>query len=239
VISGYDLSNTNLQWKPIRINSTVVGGFKVHFVEAQTMDDVFLLRFVVAEKPVFVNGIRITPDKVKIDIAIRYHNPLHVPAAWTTGPSNSTLFPNAKVGYLAITFSQFAAAGFRNGSATGNVAGELTVAAGGFMGNFSWAPTAQFTVNGNVNNGAVYASATDNTAKVQGAAIAGYSFKLIFFSFEAFRPSLVFWDPTFGADINYDTVDAQVPADTTAPMNGSASALFCSLILCIASVLIF
>jgi hypothetical protein len=38
---------------------------------------------------------------------------------------------------------------------------------------------------------------------------AGWNFKILFFSFEGFRPNLVFWDPVFGSDIDYAVVDQQ------------------------------
>jgi hypothetical protein len=243
IIGGYDLSSPALKWKPIVINSTVINGptgpFKVGFVQAETLDEVFLLRFVVAEKPVYVGNVRISPDKVKVDIQIKYYNPLHVRAAWTFGPSNTTAHPNARVGYLAITFSTFAAIAFKNGSAATN--GELSVAAGGFVGNFSWSPTADLTVQGATSKRAVVAHATDATRQISGAAIVGYSFKLLFFSFDAPRPDRIFWDPVFGSDINYavvDTPDTSAPVQTSAP-HGSASALVYSLLLLFATLLLF
>lgn len=49
-----------------------------------------------------VNGVKISPDSVKVDIAIKwFNNPLFTgPTLYSTGPSNPILVPNAMVGLV-------------------------------------------------------------------------------------------------------------------------------------------
>jgi len=209
IISAYDLSNPQLPWHPIVINSTVVTSptgkpFKVSFIEAQTADNVFFVRFVVTEQPIYVGNILITADKAKIDFGIRYYSPLNVPAPWSTGPSNATLYPNAQVGYIAVAVSAEVFAAFHNGTANG---GNSMVSFGGgaVVGSFQWTPTAMVTVAGVEAAGAVYAQVQDNSGTINAAVYEAFSFKILLFSFEHPRPDYIYWDPILGADIVYPT----------------------------------
>jgi hypothetical protein len=147
---------------------------------------------------------------VKIDFAINYYNnPNHVAAAWSTGVSDPAVYPNASVGFLVLTVSEFGAASFVNGSNT-NATG-INFSNGGFTGLFNWAPNANTTVSGIVASRSVWVHAVDSAS---GSTVdlnwaAGFSFKILIFSFEGFRPSLVYWDPVFGSNINYAVVDQQ------------------------------
>jgi len=78
----YDLSSPFLQWKPMQIdtqNVTAADGTKhtIFVVSIQTMDEVFYLRFTAVGHPASVNGVKISPDSVKVDISIKwFNNPL-------------------------------------------------------------------------------------------------------------------------------------------------------------------
>jgi len=206
IITWYDLSSPALQWKPLVLNSTVLQdasgtSFKVSYVEAETLDEVFFVRFIVTERPIYVGNVLVTADKSKIDFGIKYYNPLNVPSAWSSGPSNLT---NANIGYAAVTLSASLFADFKNGTASGaNQSSSVAFGSGGVVGSFDWVPTAETHVQGVVYDGAVYAHVTDESNKLNTQALATFSFKLLFFSFEYSRPDLIYWDPIFGADINY------------------------------------
>jgi len=187
IISIYDLSSPQLAWKPIVLNSTVLTDhngkpFKVSWIESQTADDVFFIRFIVTEQPIYVGNVLITADKSKIDFGISYYNPLHVKAAWTTGPSNATLYPNANVGYAVVTLAAEIFAAFHNGSNSGGNS-KVAFGAGTVVGAFEWAPTAAVTVQGLEVGRAVYAQIQDNSHMVNAAIFEAFSFKILFFSF--------------------------------------------------------
>jgi len=218
IISYYDLSHPALQWKPIVLNSTIVtpavgNPFKVSYVESETLDEVFFIRFIVTEHPIYVGNVLITADKSKIDFGIRYYNPKHVAAAWTSAPSNST---TAKVGYAIVTLSAALFANFHNGTATGAGNSAVSFGAGAVVGNFEWDPTAQIHVQGAVANGAVYSQITDQSANVSAQALAAFSFKILFFSFDSHRADLIYWDPIFGANIDYNLLEAHNGASVMA-----------------------
>lgn len=211
IIRWYDLSNPQLPWNPIQLSSVTItgpgGNFKVNSLTATTADNVFEIQIVVADQPITVDGVEITPDKAKINVGIRWYNPLHVVAAWTNGPSpNGTT--NAQVGFASVALSAAVFAGFHNGSTNANAptGSSLAFGSGIAVGNFSWSPTANVTANGLSANGVVYAHVTDQSIMggTQDATVVGeFSFKFVFFSFEGFRPDFVFWDPVAGGDINY------------------------------------
>jgi len=236
VISYYDLSNPALPWKPLAVNSTMVQGpngpFKVSYVQAETLDEVYFIRFIVTEHPVMVGNVRISPDKAKIDFGIKYYNPKHVPAAWTLGPSNSTLFPAAQVGYIAVTVSGAVFAAFDNRTAQ-NGSSAVSFGAGAYVGTFTWVPTAQ--VGG--SNVPVHATVTDKSVAIaasngMGGFVEGVSFKFISFGFGVNRPDYIYWDPIFGANINYD----MIPGSQTA---GAATLLYSVVALFVALLLSF
>jgi hypothetical protein len=209
IISAYDMTKPQLTWHPIVINTTVVMSssgqpFKVSTIEAQTTDNVFFIRFVVTEQPIYVGNTLITADKSKIDFGIRYYNPLHVPAPWSTGVSNAT---NAQIGYVSAAFSAELFAAFHNGTgSSGN--SMVTFGSGNVVGSFTWAPTAQVTVAGVEAAGAVYAQVTTTSGSVNAAVFEAYSFRILLFSFQGLRPDYIYWDPILGADIVYPTTSS-------------------------------
>jgi len=209
IITYYDLSSPSLQWKPILLNSTIITPangkpFKVSYVEAETEDEVFFIRFIVTEHPIYVGQVLVTADKSKIDFGIRYYNPKHVAAAWTTGPSNVT---NAKVGYAVVTVSAAIFANFKNGAAQQGEKSAVFFGAGSVVGSFEWEPTAETHVQGVVANKAVYAHITDKTENITANAFGAFSFKILLFSFDTMRADLIYWDPVFGASIDYALLD--------------------------------
>jgi len=212
MISLYDLSNPALPWNGIVINTTQLvspGGqtFNVTSISAVTADGVFSFTYTVTEQPILVNGVLITSDQAKIDVAISYYNPGNVPAAWSTGPSNAVQFPNAQIGYAAVTVAGEIFAEFQNGTAQGQNS-QLAFGSGNVVGTFSWQPNAMVNVNGVYANGAVYAQVTDVSQNFSAAVFEAFSFKFLFFSFAGNRPSYVYWDPIFGANILYTTASS-------------------------------
>jgi len=208
------LSNPGLPWNGIVINSTSVVAsngqtFKVTYIEADTADGVFSFRYTVTEQPVYVNGVLITADQAKIDVGIRYYSTGNVPAAWSTGPSNATLYPTAQVGYIAVTFSAEIFAEFMNGTSSGQNS-QIAFGSGAVVGTFAWQPNAQVTVDGAYVNGAVYAQVTDVSQSFSAAVEEAFSLKYLLFSFEGNRPTYVYWDPIFGANILYTTPSSAV-----------------------------
>jgi hypothetical protein len=210
----YDLSHKDLAWKPITwetetLQDTIGQNFKVHTIGMETLDEVFLIRFVVTEKPVVVNGNRVNSDEVKVDFAIRwFNNDKHVPANWTSGPSDASAAPNAHLGITAVTAAVAGAAAAKEGTA--NQDPSLVITSGAYAGFFSWKPNADVTVQGATAARAVYSHIVDTTQdpNIQAAFAAGWVVRVLVFSFEADRPEEVFWDPTFGTQIDYKMVDS-------------------------------
>jgi len=212
IITYYDLSHPSLQWKPIVLNSTIITPavgkpFKVSYVEAETEDEVFFIRFIVTEHPIYVGQVLVTADKSKIDFGIKYYNPKHVAAAWTSGPSNENV-TNAKVGYAVVTVSAAFFANFKKGAATPGEKSSVSFGGGAVVGSFEWDPTAETHVQGVVANKAVYATITDQMENITANAFGAFSFKILLFSFDTMRADLIYWDPVFGANIDYDLLNA-------------------------------
>jgi len=253
-ISFYDLSHPLLPWKPIVINSTMIQGpngpFKVSYVEATTADDVFFIRFVVTESPVKVGNVTISTSKSKIDFAINYYNPNHGTAPWSTGISPAGTYPNAKIGLIGVSVSGEAFAAFDNRTTNngGASSASVTFGTGYSVGNFSWNPNAQVSVTG--TQAAVYAFVTEQTVSGMSNTTSnvilgqGVSFRFLVFSFEAYRPPLVYWDPVFGADINYAAINSQSQGSSqagtqTAPTTTTHVASAAALAYSLAAILLF
>jgi len=223
ITGSYDLSNAALLWKPITFEKTDVQDstgqtFAVHSITMETLDEVFLLSFVVTERPVTVNGNRVNCDQIKVDFQVKwFNNPLHHPANWTTGESNATAFPNAKVGILAVTAAVAGAAAEVAGDT--NKDPTFQIATGAYTGFFSWQPNADVTVQGATAARAVYAHVVDTSKNpdIQAAFAAGWVVRILLFSFEGIRPETVFWDPIFGANVDYSLLDSAA-VSTSAPV---------------------
>jgi len=206
------LSNVFLSWKGITVNTSTVTGtdgtpFNVFIATAETTDEVFMIRFIVAGRPIQAEGVKITPDSVKVDFSIKwFNNPLHVKAAWTTGPSDSTKYPNAQV---IITSAMAAKAGIATQSQGTSPA--LTFATGPYAGFFTWAPNAEFTVDGVVAGSDVVASVSDPTSNTTASFLAGWVIKVMIFTFNGSRPDEVAWDPSFGANLDYSSLNGAFP----------------------------
>jgi len=205
----YDLSHKDLQWKPMDFAESSITDsdnnvFKVHTITMETLDEVFLLRVVSTERPVTVNGVRVNPDSMKVDFAVKwFNNPLHVAANWTTGPSAA----DAHVAVLAV-------AAAKGGASVAQVGGQspaLHFGAGAFVGFFSWQPTADVTVQGVTAAAAVAAHVVDTSSdpNIQAAFAVGWIIRVVVFSFNATRPDEVFWDPSFGATVDYQQLATQ------------------------------
>jgi hypothetical protein len=224
----YDLSHRALQWKNLVANRSMVTDnsgreFKVWYISAETLDEVFFIRFIVCGTPLEVGGAHITPDSVKVDFAIRWFTNTHVPALWTPGPSSSTLHPTAQVGVASAMAALAVSAEARPATASANPS--LTFGAAGFQGYFSWAPRADVVVNGVEAARVVSADVVETRdPDVVAAFRAGWVIRAMFFSFEGTRPSEVAWDPEFGSQIEYNSA-------TTPIVNLFVVAFFALLVL--------
>jgi len=200
VVTGFsDLSNLFLKWNPIVLQQEVINGNNVTTVTAQTTDNVFLIKLVFTGKPTQVGTVQITPNQVKVDFAIKwFNNPLNVKSFWSTGPSNATAHPNAQVGLFAVTAAEDASFSHVNGTDTASI----TFKKSNFTASFQYANNVTVDVNGVELDAQVHVHDADvtNNQNVNMDWIANWAYKITFFSFEAARPSLVYWDPILGAD---------------------------------------
>jgi hypothetical protein len=208
----YDLSNLLLPWKDMvieAVNFTDANGdnFTVHTITVQTLDEVFLMRFVIAGVAIEVNGVRLTPTLMKIDYQINWFTSKHVAADWTTGPSNATLFPDAQVGMLNVFAAVAEEVDVEQGQGDNSTNSTISFAAGAaFTGVFNWIVNADVTVSGVEYAGAVFATESDASSDQTGHIAEEWLARVIFFSFNGSRPESVAWDPVFGATINYNIV---------------------------------
>lgn len=201
----YDLSDPELPWKDLVIDSMNVTAngtdYNIFFVTAQTLDEVFTIRFVVTGTNIEVEGKKLNPSTCKIDIDIKWFTEKHVQAKWTTGPSPANLAPRAQVAMVSGLLA--AAATFNEGTNTNplnNSNPTISFSAGQFVGFFSYEDRVDVTVDEQTAPGDVYATITEETVgfindNLQG----GYDVRVMWFSFEGFRPSEISWDPEFGA----------------------------------------
>jgi len=200
VVTGFsDLSNLFLKWKPIVLQQEVINGNNVTTVTAQTLDEVFLIKLVFSGKPTQVGSVQITPNQVKVDFQIKwFNNPLNVKSFWSTGPSNATAHPNAQVGLFAVTAAEDATFSHVNGTDTASI----TFKKSNFTGSFQYANNVTVTVDGVEIDAQVHVHDADvtNNQNVQMDWVSDWAYKITFFSFDAVRPSLVYWDPILGAD---------------------------------------
>lgn len=212
-INGYlDLSLPLLGWT-ISSNKTTLqdsegNSFDVWFITAKTTDNVFLFRFTITGHPVEVEGVRITPDSMKIDVEIRwFDNPLNNYLPGFPRFSNSEDHPNAVVG-LATVLAAVAGEAKVSDDIDGKPVFDYQT--GAFTGFFKWEPTAEVVVQGAVVGAATAVSAIveDVEANMTASAAAGWSLKAMYFTFEGQRPSVVSWDPEFGAKIDYEQLNA-------------------------------
>jgi len=206
----YDLSSFFLEWKPLVVNHSMVtdasgNQFKVWFITAQTLDEVFLIRFTVAGTPLSVGGVHITPDSVKVDFQVNWFTDMHVPALWTTGPSTAAAHPNAKVG-VAMAMAALAEKAASQTDGTGDEQPQVTFATAGYVGFFNWTSTADVVVQGVEAARAVNADVQEtDDPNFTGAFKAGWIIRAMWFSFEGTRPASVAWDPQVGSNIDYNS----------------------------------
>jgi len=212
---AYDLSNFLLQWKPLVANHSMVtdssgNQYKVWYITAQTSDEVFLIRFTVAGTPLSVSGVHITPDCVKVDFQVNWFTDMHVPAAWTPGPSSATAHPNAKVG-VAMGMAALAETVDAQTDGTGNNSPQVSFGTTGYVGFFNWTSSADVVVQGVEAARGVSADVQEtDDPNVQAAFKAGWLLRAMWFSFDGTRPSSVAWDPQVGSKIEYSSASSNV-----------------------------
>jgi hypothetical protein len=230
IVGWYNLSCGCLDWKPMKheketVNSTDGSeSIKLNFFTFETADDVFTLRFVVTSHPIEIDGVKIKPDAVKVDIDIKYFgNPKHTSPkvcglnllnlegngkTCFTGPSNATTYPNARLGFSAFV-------GIKGGVIAGQrVAGGseksngLTVQQGGNVGYFDWENEATSVAGAGVAVArkvavSVYDDDKDETIRV--AKAGGAAVSVVVFSIEGDRPEDVTYDPEMGLEAAEDS----------------------------------
>jgi len=210
VLTGfYDIVHPLQVWKPLVISTTIVPrpglpNITVNFLTWETADEVFYVRFITADAPVIINGIRLTSNRMKMDIGIRwFENPLHVAAPWATGPS---AFPNARVGMILVTAAFLQVAGIQVQTLNTSTNGTVDFATAGFTGSFGYVKTAATSKNAAtiIGTSAVTALAfasADNNTQTSASILTAWSLRVIYFTFtDTVRPGEVFWDPDLGGD---------------------------------------
>jgi len=216
----YDLSSLDLPWRPMDIESYNVTDSStgqtvtVWSISMQTLDEVFLMRFTVVGAKATVSGVQVDADTMKIDFEVRWFTDLHVPEAWTTGPSDPSAHPTAQVG-LAIVAIAVAEEAFANTTAGNNDNNpQLAMQVGEYAGVFSWETSAGVTIQGVEDDKVVYAEVQDSAGSYEVGA--EYEARLILFTFEGSRPSLVSWDPEVSAKIPGDDQNSASSTSTSA-----------------------
>jgi len=241
----YNLGCRCLEWAPNEweVYNFTVGGdeYFLYMFEIKTADDVFTMRFTATSYPIEIEGVKITPDSIKVDLEIKYYdNPKnqHIPCLFdfcTTGPSPANLFPNAQLGVSAILAAAGGSASYDN-----NGEGEpslqfasSSVAAKGFL---RWVTDANITVGGVVARKRVFASvnATLNGDMIAANVSAAGVVRVGYFSFEGARPSDIAWDPEFGAEIDYDSAP-----NGNALVIGLSVGGACLLVILVIAIVIF
>jgi len=219
VTGWYDLSSVFLTWNDINITSSNITAngtdYKLFICTVSTADDVFLIRFVAVGLPATVEGIKIDPNSIKVDIEIKWFgNPSFTGATlWSTGPSTD---PNAQVG---ITAAFAAAEGTLNQNNNNNAAGpSLNVTTGTYTGYLTWMPTADITAGSVYAAGNVDATIVTQSDSVTGDFDINWIVTLMYFTFNATRPTDVVWDPTFGASVPSTNMMSSSDAISSSPM---------------------
>jgi len=239
VLTVYDLSNPLLPWNPLNITTVTLMNtnnqpFKVLYITASTVDNVFVLRAAIAEQPVTIGNVRLTSDFIKIDVAIRYFNPYHVPGAWTPGPSNNVTHPNTSVAVIGVHAASFGAASF-NADNTSNGNPSVVIGSNGFNGTFTWNNQASVTIQGITTSRVVYGAVQDTVASVNINAqfVVAYKIKIFILSYDGTRPDIVFHDPEYGAMIEYNQTDTPLTTAMTSKTGDASSFVFSFAILLI------
>jgi len=230
VITGlYDLSSPYLPWKDLvyerqnyTVNDTEVS---VWYVTAETLDGVFTVRFVIAGVNVVVEGVALSTSSAKIDIDIKWFTDDHVKANWTTGPS---AFPKAQVGLLSVFVAEAAEAEFNGDSQNplNNSNPTVSFVMGQFVGFFSYETQAGTVVDGVQAVGYVHAEITEAAegGEISNSFSEEFVVRILWFSFEGYRPSEVSWDPEFGAlGTSQKTNPTTSTSTSSSPLSTSSS----------------
>jgi len=239
VVTGFsDLGNIFLKWNPLVLQQEVVNGVNVTTVTAQTADNVFLIKLVFTGTAAQVGTVAITPNQVKVDFVIRwFNNPLNVKSLWSTGPSNATVHPNAQVGLFAVTAAEDATFSHINGTNQASIQFKKS----NFTGSFQYANNVTVDVNGVEVDAVVHVHDADvtNNQNVQMDWVADWAFKITFFTFEAARPSQVYWDPALGQEsqsASGTTTSGAAPSGGMTPIAASSQALSLTVMLLISLI---
>jgi len=212
----YDLSDITLSWKPMNATKQILTDaqgqtYEYHTIQIQTSDDVFLLRFHIATRPVQIGSVVTTPDSCKIDVELRwFNNPSFTgPTAYSTGPSDAVAHPNALVGIVCFAAAAAGTASVNQGS--GSDKPGVSFAAGAVGGFFVWEDSADSVVASGAAAAAVHAfEYNDPNADYSAHAASGWVVKVFTFTFQAVRPTFVGWDPEMGGQIDYSSAPGLV-----------------------------
>jgi len=227
ITGSYDLSAASfdaIEIQSFDITSSVTGQENTLWkVTAQTSDEVFAVSITFAGIPIMVGDTRLSPDSMKIDVAIKWFTSEHVPASWTTGPSDAATYPHANVAVTIAAAASTSHSYFAETTpALNSTNPSVNFNGSDVNGFFSWEPTA--FLNHGQSQTVVIASFGDATS-YKSEFSAGYEVAAAFFSFPGDRPAYVLWDPEFGSAPAPTTTKASTTT-TTSSVDNSSSVLY-------------
>jgi len=189
-------------------------------VTASTSDGVFAASITFAGIPIMVGETQLSPDSMKVDVAIQWFTPEHVAASWTTGPSDAATYPHANV---ALTVAAAASVDHsyvsENTPALNSSNPSVNFNGSSIIGFFSWEPVA--FLNHGESSTVVHASFGD-ASRFQSEFTAGYEIAVAYFSFPGDRPAYILWDPEFGSSPAPTTTKASTTTTSNNVGNGSS-----------------
>jgi len=212
IIAYYNLDRFTV-WKPLYHQEVNGDGSDIHTYVLETRDAVLRVKFHFSSKTVKYFKTRIDPSSVKFDVIVQNWN--------YTSPS-----PNARIGIIAVAVTEgVRAIESTNGATTG---GNFTIVSKNNQGRFNWDGVANTTedIQGVYNSSTVYVDYTDIDGSLN--LTAGYTVSRLIFSFDANRPSWIFWDPLSGVTPSDASAGSQM---TSSNIENSSTKMFASLMI--------
>jgi len=204
-------------WKPLRYETTTVGGVTVHLFIMETRDGLFRAALSYAGQPINVDTVQLTPQRVKIDVGIR-----------TVTRDGEQIYnwnaPNSRFALATVIVSKagrlLAAQGTGNSSSV-----QLQDSTSAVAGSFTWDRTVDHTtVSGQTTRVAVHHtyenSFTDSAVRLD----AGFSMSRLFFAYDQVHPERIIWDPDVNVDPGYDaTATSQAATGSQTGISSSST----------------
>ncbi|GAM21707.1 hypothetical protein SAMD00019534_048820 [Acytostelium subglobosum LB1] len=190
--------------------------FNVILANATSPRGLVTFRFAIPGAPVNVNGVSLTGEQTKIDIEIRNYFDASVNkkssglcnagsvipfTCGSTGPSNNA---NSRLALISFVAAAAAEADVEVSSSTSvhTVGGDITAA-------LSWVTTVDINGTGATANVITQVNVYDNNKDAFDVSFTGafnvfanVNAQVLVQSFDAVRPNLIVWDPTFGGRAN-------------------------------------